>query len=267
MTTTESPTLTQEEEAALHPIAPFLRMDRIPHIWCPTCGIGTVVKCYAKALEDSEIDLDKVAICSGIGCTGKVAEYMKFGSPEIPDGSAMRYASEVAREPGTRVVVFLNNADLLVTDPEEFVEAGKNKANILDIHINNLIYCITENELIPTTPFIRNTWVTDHVLPFNEPRFAERCGAGYVARWTPLRVGWLSYSINEAISRTGLSVIEMISPCVIYHTSGGKMGDPVERLRFYQVKSVMKQFEPTDELDLRDNNGIIIGKFVDTRED
>ena len=34
-----------------HPIAPFLRMDRIPHIWCPTCGIGTVVKCYATALE------------------------------------------------------------------------------------------------------------------------------------------------------------------------------------------------------------------------
>lgn len=24
-----------------HPLEPFLRMDRIPHIWCPTCGIGT----------------------------------------------------------------------------------------------------------------------------------------------------------------------------------------------------------------------------------
>jgi len=53
-----------------HPIAPYLRMDRIPHIWCPTCGIGTVVKCYATALEGSALDLDKVAIVSGIGCTG-----------------------------------------------------------------------------------------------------------------------------------------------------------------------------------------------------
>ena len=248
-------------------IASFLHPGSLPSVWCPGCGIGTTVNTLIQVLSGIDADRGGLKIVSGIGCTGKVAEYMKFGSPEIPDGSAMRYASEEAREPGTRVVVFLNNADLLVTDPEEFVEAGKNKANILVIHINNLIYCITENELIPTTPFIRNTWVTDHVLPFNVPRFAERCGAGYVARWTPLRVGWLSYSINEAISRTGLSVIEMISPCVIYNTNDGKMGDPVDRLRFYHENSVMRQFESTDELDLRDSNGIIIGKFVDTRED
>ena len=38
-----------------HPASPYLRMDRIPHIWCPTCGIGTVVKCYASALEENEM--------------------------------------------------------------------------------------------------------------------------------------------------------------------------------------------------------------------
>ena len=39
-----------------HPAAPYLRMDRIPHIWCPTCGIGTAVKCFATALEESGVD-------------------------------------------------------------------------------------------------------------------------------------------------------------------------------------------------------------------
>ena len=43
-----------------HPIAPFLRMDRMPHIWCPTCGIGTVVKCFATALERSGLDLEVI---------------------------------------------------------------------------------------------------------------------------------------------------------------------------------------------------------------
>ena len=47
-------TMTQD-----HPIAPFLRMDRIPHIWCPTCGIGIAVKCFARALEKEQKDLDK----------------------------------------------------------------------------------------------------------------------------------------------------------------------------------------------------------------
>ena len=28
-----------------NPVDPFLRTDRIPHIWCPGCGIGTSVNC------------------------------------------------------------------------------------------------------------------------------------------------------------------------------------------------------------------------------
>ena len=70
----------EQTEASIeeHPVAPFLRMDRIPHIWCPTCGIGTAVKCFASALEESKVDLDKTCVVSGIGCTGRVAGYMKL---------------------------------------------------------------------------------------------------------------------------------------------------------------------------------------------
>ena len=59
-------------------IAPLLRTDRLPNVWCPMCGIGTVVKCYATALQRRGIDLDKCSIVSGIGCTGRAAGYMKL---------------------------------------------------------------------------------------------------------------------------------------------------------------------------------------------
>ena len=36
-----------------NPIEPFLRTDRMPHIWCPGCGIGTTVNCFARALPTS----------------------------------------------------------------------------------------------------------------------------------------------------------------------------------------------------------------------
>ena len=39
-----------KEAAVLNPVEPFLRMDRMPHIWCPGCGIGTTVNCFARAL-------------------------------------------------------------------------------------------------------------------------------------------------------------------------------------------------------------------------
>ena len=53
-----------------NPVEQFLRMDRIPHIWCPGCGIGTSVNSFAHALIDAKIDTRNVAIVSGIGCTG-----------------------------------------------------------------------------------------------------------------------------------------------------------------------------------------------------
>jgi 2-oxoglutarate ferredoxin oxidoreductase subunit beta len=36
-----------------NPTDPFLRMDRIPHIWCPGCGIGTSVNAFSRALIDA----------------------------------------------------------------------------------------------------------------------------------------------------------------------------------------------------------------------
>ena len=68
MSETMSPDLVREPRME-HPMAPYLRMDRIPHVWCPGCGIGTVVQCYATALEKSGGDLDKVSVVSGIGCS------------------------------------------------------------------------------------------------------------------------------------------------------------------------------------------------------
>ena len=58
-----------------NPVEPFLRTDRMPHIWCPGCGIGTTVNCFARALIESKIDLQSLALVSGIGCTGRVAGY------------------------------------------------------------------------------------------------------------------------------------------------------------------------------------------------
>ena len=62
MSTTLDPIV--PETVPEHPVAPYLRMERIPHVWCPTCGIGTVVQCYVVALKRAEMELDKVSVVS-----------------------------------------------------------------------------------------------------------------------------------------------------------------------------------------------------------
>jgi len=38
---------------SVNPVMPYLRQKRIPHIWCPSCGIGTTVNCFTRALTES----------------------------------------------------------------------------------------------------------------------------------------------------------------------------------------------------------------------
>ena len=69
-----------EHEALTHPKDRLLRQDRLPHIWCPTCGIGTAVSCFIEAIDEAGIPEEDYGIVSGIGCTGRVAGYMNLDS-------------------------------------------------------------------------------------------------------------------------------------------------------------------------------------------
>jgi 2-oxoglutarate/2-oxoacid ferredoxin oxidoreductase subunit beta len=76
-----------------NPVEQFLRMDRIPHIWCPGCGIGTSVNSFANALIEAKVDVKNTAIVSGIGCTGRVAGYTKLDSFHTTHGRAIPFAT------------------------------------------------------------------------------------------------------------------------------------------------------------------------------
>ena len=46
---------------------PYLREDRLPHIFCPGCGNGAIINAFLAAMEKAEMDFDNIAMVSGIG--------------------------------------------------------------------------------------------------------------------------------------------------------------------------------------------------------
>ena len=130
----------------------YLRMERIPHVWCPGCGIGTVVKCYASALENSGLDLDKCAIVSGIGCTGRVAGYVKVDSFHTTHGRAIAFATglKMAR-PDKRVLVVSGDGDATAIGGNHFIHACRRNIDITMVVFNNSIYGMTGGQMAPTT--------------------------------------------------------------------------------------------------------------------
>lgn len=250
-----------------HPIAPYLRMDRMPHIWCPTCGIGTVVKCFATALEASGLDLNKVSIVSGIGCTGRVAGYMKLDAFHSTHGRAIPFATGLKLgRPELLVTVFSGDGDLVGIGGNHFIHAARRNMDLLVILVNNFIYGMTGGQNAPTTPISAKSSTMpfgNFERPFNLPHLAASCGATYVARWTCLHIRRLTKSIQEALKRKGFRFIEVIAPCSTLYARLNKLGTGLNLMRFYHDSAEIRHGADTRQLDIDFQGNIICGKFVD----
>src|SRR5450755_2007668 len=127
-----------------NPTDPFLRMDRIPHIWCPGCGIGTSVNAFSRALIDAKIDLKNLAIVSGIGCTGRVAGYVNQDSFHTTHGRALPFATDLTfANPTLNVVVSSGARDLFATAGNHLIHGARRNVDLKGIRINYLIYAMT----------------------------------------------------------------------------------------------------------------------------
>jgi 2-oxoglutarate ferredoxin oxidoreductase subunit beta len=249
------------------PMAGTLRMDRMSHIWCPGCGIGSEVNAFAEAVKRSGIDPDKLAVVSGIGCTGRVAGYVDFDSIHTTHGRAIPVATglKLAR-PDMKVVVFSGEGDLTGIGGNHFIHAARRNMDIVVICNNNFTYGMTGGQVTPTTPHSAISSTTpfgNHEYPFNLPFLADAAGATYIARWTSMHSRNLVQSIEEALSRKGFSFIEIISPCTTLYLRRNRLGDGVDALQFYQENAVLKHGADTRDLAIDFQEKIIIGKFVE----
>ncbi len=252
---------------AHNPVEPFLRMDRMPHIWCPGCGIGTTVNCFTRALLSSNADLRKVAIVSGIGCTGRVAGYANLDSFHTTHGRAIPFATGLKlANPGLQVVVYSGDGDLFAIGGNHFIHAARRNMDIKVVCVNNMIYAMTGGQTAPTTPGTAITSTAPYGVSeptFNLVQLAESAGASYVARWTTFHVMQLAKSMQEALSRKGFCFIEVISPCPTLYQRRNKMGDGLDAMKYYKQASKVKNGAPTAECNLSKDGEIVVGKFVD----
>ncbi len=249
-----------------HPLNGLIRKDRIPHIWCSGCGIGTVFSSCLTSIKNSGLDLNKFAMVSGIGCSGRAAGYVKLDSFHTTHGRAIPFATGLKlANTDLNVIVFSGDGDLFAIGGNHFIHAARRNMDITVICVNNFIYGMTGGQVAATTPHSAISTTTpfgNPESPFNLPLLAYASGATYVARWTMLHVRDLTESIGEALSRKGFSFIEILSPCPINYGRRNKKL-PMEILKMYQENTIIKNNADPAELDIDFERGVILGKFID----
>lgn len=250
-----------------HPLNKYFREERMPHMWCSGCGIGTALNSFLNALDKSGYDKNKVAIVSGIGCTGRVAGYVNVDSFHTTHGRAIPFAEGLkAASPDTKVVVFSGDGDLVSIGGNHFIHAGRKNMDITVICVNNLNYAMTGGQVSATTPMKAITATAPYgsfCEPFNLPFLAEAAGAVYVARWTVFHVRELQKAMSEALNKKGFSFVEIISPCPTLFERRNKMGNGLTRMKFYKDNSVVEHNADTKKTTIELNKPFIVGKFLD----
>ena len=256
-----------EKFKAGSPMCGTLRMDRMPHIWCPGCGIGSEVNSFAEAVKRSGIDTKKLVVVSGIGCTGRVAGYVNSDSIHTTHGRAIPVATGVKlANPELTVVVFSGEGDLSGIGGNHLIHAARRNMDIVVICNNNFTYGMTGGQGTPTTPGSASASTTpygNYEYPFSLPFLMDAAGATYIARWTSMHSRNVTQSMEEALLRKGFSFIEIISPCPTLYLRRNRLGDGVDQLQNYQDNSILKHGCDTRETAVDFQGKIVVGKFVE----
>jgi 2-oxoglutarate ferredoxin oxidoreductase subunit beta len=257
------------EQTVEHPFLKYLRKAMMPHIWCPGCGNGIVLNCFVHALDELQMDINKIVVVSGIGCIGRSAGYTNMDSFHTTHGRALAFATGVKlANPDLQVVVISGDGDLFAIGGNHFIHAARRNVGMKVICVNNFNYGMTGGQAGPTTPLESITTTTfygniEH--PFNLMHLAAASGAVYVARWTTLHASRLTQSIKKMFQKEGFSFTEVISPCPEIFGRYNKMKSGLDNMEWFKKASVVESFSDPSKAEITPDR-IPIGEFVNVEK-
>jgi 2-oxoglutarate ferredoxin oxidoreductase subunit beta len=220
----------------------YLRPGILPHMWCAGCGIGTMLGALLRAFEELDYSPTDTVVVTGIGCTGKLDDYLLTNALHTTHGRALAYATGIkAFRPHLHVVAVMGDGDSVNIGGNHFIHACRRNIGVTAIVLNNFNFGMTGGQASATTPERSFTSTTSYGNPeraFDICALAEVAGANYVARSTPYH-GWeMQGLMQRALGNRGFSLVEVISPCPTHFGRRNEMPETVESLLWLRDHAV-----------------------------
>lgn len=223
-------------------VTSYLRVNKLPTIWCAGCGNGIVINAMIRALERTGIPREKVVVVSGIGCSGRASGYINLCGFQPTHGRALPFATGVKlANPDLTVVVLMGDGDCLSIGGNHFLHAARRNIDLCAIVFNNSNYGMTGGQYAPTTPKERLTTTTPYgnaERQIDISELARVAGATYVARSTAYHATQLSAYIEKALLHKGFSVVEAVCHCPTQYGRMNRLGSAAEMLKWQRDSAV-----------------------------
>ncbi len=249
----------------------YLREDKLPHIWCPGCGHGTILSNLIRGIDRAGLDQDKTVVVSGIGCSGRATGYLNFDTLHTTHGRAIPFATGIKlANPELNVIVITGDGDGSAIGGNHLIHGCRRNIDLTVVLLNNQIYGMTSGQYSPMTP----TGATATTAPygnidqnFDLCELTKAAGATFVARGTSFHARQLIDVFEEGLNHKGFSFIETYSQCPINFGRRNGMSGPVDMLNWYKEHAVnIKGWENLEE-DVKEDKFPIGIIYQDNRPD
>ena len=104
----------------------YLRYNKLPHIWCPGCGHGIITQAIVRAIHELSLNMDKITVVSGIGCSGRTPGYLNFDTLHTTHGRAIAFATGIKMaRPEMNVIVITGDGDAGAIGGNHLIHAAR----------------------------------------------------------------------------------------------------------------------------------------------
>lgn len=189
--------------------------------WCPGCGDFGIESSLQMALAEIQVPINKVAIFSGIGCSGKIVHWTNTFGIHTLHGRVLPFAQGAKlANPSLEVIAIGGDGDGYGIGAGHFVHAGRRNIDMTYIVHDNGVYGLTKGQASPTLELGEQT----KSLPepnmnsaVNPIMVALAAGYTFIARSYAFESKHLKEMIKRAINHKGISLVDVLQPCPSYN--------------------------------------------------
>jgi len=203
--------------------------------WCPGCGnfgLFNSVKKAIKQLGGKGVARSDLFMCAGIGCHGKIFDYLAVSGFYALHGRSMALAQGVKlANPSLKVFTFCGDGDAYGEGLEHMLFAAKRNAGITVIVHNNGVYGLTVGQFTPVSKrgFKGPSSPRGNVEePLNPLALMLEAGATFVARGYSGKPDHLADIFARAMMHEGFAYVDVLQPCVSFNDTYKLYNEKVE---------------------------------------
>ncbi len=192
--------------------------------WCPGCNNFILLSAVKNALdtisEEKNIRREDFSMASGIGCHGKMFDYLNVGGVYSLHGRVLpTLVGTKIGNPSLEVIGFGGDGDTYSEGMSHFIHASRFNPDITMVVHNNRVFALTTGQATPTSEegFESKAQPEGHSDPALNPlEIAVANGTSFVARVNPRDFGKTQEILEKAMKWDGFSYVDVIMPCRKY---------------------------------------------------